>query len=45
MARDCGLYSTILGTDILPTLVNQTIIMTNNIPHVGTTPLSLLIAK
>ena len=45
MARDCGLYSTILSTDILPTLVNQTIIMTNNILHVGTTPLSLRIAK
>ena len=44
-ARDCGLYSTILGTDILPTLANQTITMTNDILHVSTTPLSLLIAE
>ena len=39
-----GSYSTILGTDILPTLTNQTIIMTNDILHIGTTLLSLLIA-
>ena len=43
--RDHSLYSTILGTDILPTLANQTIIMTNDIPHIGTMPLSLLITE
>lgn len=43
MARDRGLYSTILGTDILPSPTNQTVIMTNNIPHVGITPLSQLV--
>ena len=45
MVRDCSLYSTILDTDILPTLTNQTILMTNDIPHIGTTLLSLLIAE
>ena len=45
MVRDRGLYSTILSTDILPTITNQTITMTNDIPHVGTMPLSLLIAE
>ena len=44
-ARDRGLYSTILGTDILPSPINQTITMTNDIPHVGTTPLSQLVDK
>ena len=45
MVRDCSLYSTILGTDILPTLANQTIIITNDIPHIDAMLLSLLIAE
>ena len=40
MVRDQGLYSSILGTDIFPITTNETITMTNNIAHVGTTPLS-----
>ena len=42
-ARDRGLYSIILGTDVMPSTENQRITVTNNIPHVGTTPLSQLI--
>ena len=42
-ARDRGLYSTILGSDTLPSPDNQTITMTDNIPHIGTIPLSQLV--
>ena len=45
VARERGLYATILGTDILPSTTNQTITMTNNVAHVGTTPLSQLISE
>ena len=41
-ARDRGLYATILGTDPLPSTANQIITMTNDIPHVGSIPLSQL---
>ena len=42
-ARDRGLYATILGSDILPSPDNQIITMTENIPHIGTIPLSQLV--
>ena len=41
-ARDRGLYSTILGTDTLPSTANQIITMTNNDPYVSSIPLSQL---
>ena len=41
-ARDRGLYTTILGTDPLPSTTNQIITMTNDIPHVSSIPLSQL---
>ena len=39
MARDRGLYSTILSTNPLPSTTNQIITMTNNIPYVSSVPL------
>ena len=41
-ARDRGLYATILGTDPLPSTGNQIITISNDIPHVGSIPLSQL---
>ena len=42
-ARDRGLYSTILGTDILPSITDPSVTTTNNISYIGDTPLSQLI--
>ena len=43
MARDRGLYTTILGTDILPTHSDPNFTTINDIPHIGKIPLLQLV--
>ena len=42
-ARDRGLYTTIIGTDTLPTTTSPNITIVGTVPHIGTTPLTQLI--